>query len=109
MGTDQVRANFIDTADGHGPHSNEELSREALHPYPGDLVIATEGGFVRGGPDYGDLGAVGNRNHPRQAAHMSARRLGLDHIGLYCLHTPATTDGLPIAASARCGRSCYPA
>ena len=26
---------FIDTADVYGPHSNEELIREALHPYPG--------------------------------------------------------------------------
>ncbi|MFF4795881.1 aldo/keto reductase [Streptomyces sp. NPDC001276] len=84
--------NFIDTADVYGPHSNEELIREALHPYPDDLVIATKGGFVRGGPDYSDLGAVGNRNYLRQAAHMSLRRLGLDHIDLYYLHTPAMTD-----------------
>ncbi|MFF4764774.1 aldo/keto reductase [Streptomyces sp. NPDC001292] len=85
-------ANFIDTADVYGPHSNEELIREALHPYPDDLVIATKGGFVRGGPEYGDLGAVGNRNYLRQAAYMSLRRLGLDHIDLYYLHSPAMTD-----------------
>ncbi|MGW3230852.1 aldo/keto reductase [Kitasatospora sp. NPDC001095] len=84
--------NLIDTADVYGPHTNEELIREALHPYPDDLVIATKGGFVRGGPDYADLGAVGNRNYLRQAAHMSARRLGQDHIDLYYLHTPAMTD-----------------
>src|SRR5690242_6882020 len=30
---------FIDTADVYGPHSNEELIREALHPYPQNLVI----------------------------------------------------------------------
>src|SRR3954447_2890295 len=52
---------FIDTADVYGPHSNEEMIREALHPYPEDLVIATKGGFVRGGPEYTDTGAVGNR------------------------------------------------
>src|SRR3954463_15219757 len=34
---------FIDTADAYGPHSNEELIREALHPYPEQLVIATKG------------------------------------------------------------------
>src|SRR3954454_2829809 len=83
---------FIDTADVYGPHSNEELIREALHPYPDDLVIATKGGFVRGGPQYTDMGAVGNRHYLRQAAHMSARRLGLDHIDLYYLHTPTMTD-----------------
>ena len=42
---------FIDTADAYGPHSNEELIREALHPYPEQLVIATKGGFVRSGPE----------------------------------------------------------
>ena len=83
---------FIDTADVYGPHSNEELIREALHPYPDDLVIATKGGFVRGGPEYSDLGAVGNRLYLRQAAYMSMRRLGLERIDLYYLHTPTMTD-----------------
>ncbi|MGW4353211.1 aldo/keto reductase [Nocardia sp. NPDC004582] len=83
---------FIDTADVYGPHSNEELIRDALHPYPDDVVIATKGGFVRGGPEYSDMGAVGNRNYLRQAAYMSARRLGLDHLDLYYLHTPTMTD-----------------
>src|SRR6202171_1452009 len=83
---------FIDTADVYAPHSNEELIREALHPYPDDLVIATKGGFVRGGPEYSDMSAVGNKNYLRQAAYMSMRRLGLDHIDLYYLHTPTMTD-----------------
>jgi aryl-alcohol dehydrogenase-like predicted oxidoreductase len=83
---------FIDTADVYGPDSNEELIREALHPYPDDLVIATKGGFVRGGPEYSDMSAVGNKYYLRQAAYMSLRRLGLDHIGLYYLHTPTMTD-----------------
>jgi aryl-alcohol dehydrogenase-like predicted oxidoreductase len=83
---------YIDTADVYGPHSNEELIREALHPYPENLVIATKGGFVRGGPEYSDMSAVGNRSYLRQAAYMSMRRLGLDHIDLYYLHTPTMTD-----------------
>ena len=83
---------YIDTADVYGPHSNEELIREALHPYPEDLVIATKGGFVRGGPEYSDMSAVGNRSYLRQAAYMSMRRLGLDQIDLYYLHTPTMTD-----------------
>jgi aryl-alcohol dehydrogenase-like predicted oxidoreductase len=83
---------FIDTADAYGPHSNEELIREALHPYPDQLVIATKGGFVRSGPEYTDMGAVGNPHYLRHAAIMSARRLGLDHIDLYYLHTPTMTD-----------------
>jgi pyridoxine 4-dehydrogenase len=83
---------FIDTADVYGPHSNEELIREALHPYPDKLVVATKGGFVRGGPEYSDMSAVGNKQYLRQSAYMSIRRLGLDHIDLYYLHTPTMTD-----------------
>src|SRR3954449_4031427 len=83
---------FIDTADVYGPHSNEELIREALHPYPANLVIATKGGFLRGGPVYSDMGASGTKWYLRQAAYMSMRRLGLDHIDLYYLHTPDFTD-----------------
>ena len=41
--------NFIDTADAYGPHTNETLIHDALHPYPSGLVIATKGGFIRGG------------------------------------------------------------
>lgn len=40
---------LIDTADLYGPHTNELLVRDAVHPYPEHLVIATKGGFVRGG------------------------------------------------------------
>jgi len=83
---------FIDTADVYGPHSNEELIREALHPYPDDLVIATKGGMVRGGPELSDMGAVGNPKYLRQAAYTSRRRLGVDRIDLYYLHTPTMTD-----------------
>ena len=38
---------FPGTADVCGPHSNEQLTCEAFHRYPEDLVIATKGGFVR--------------------------------------------------------------
>jgi hypothetical protein len=83
---------FIDTADVYGPHTNETLIRDALYPYPEDLVIATKGGFVRGGFDYSALGAVGNRNYLRQCAYTSARRLGVDAIDLYYLHSGRATD-----------------
>lgn len=83
---------FIDTADVYGPHTNESLIRDALHPYPDDLVIATKGGFVRGGFDYATLGAVGNPGYLRQSAHLSARRLGVDTIDLYYLHSGRATD-----------------
>ena len=83
---------FLDTADVYGPHSNEELIREALYPYPDDLVIATKGGNLRGGPEYSDMTSLGNKWYLRQAAYMSMRRLGLDHIDLYYLHQSTFTD-----------------
>jgi pyridoxine 4-dehydrogenase len=66
---------FIDTADVYGPHSNEILIHDALHPYPPGLVIATKGGFVRGGFDYATLDAVGNPNYLRQSSPRYARRV----------------------------------
>ncbi len=83
---------FLDTADVYGPHSNEELIREALYPYPDNLVIATKGGNLRGGPEYSDMTSLGNKWYLRQAAYMSMRRLGLDHIDLYYLHQSTFTD-----------------
>src|ERR1700728_365481 len=84
--------NLIDTADVYGPHDNELLIKDALYPYPEGLVIATKGGFVRGGFDYGTLDAVGNPNYLRQSAHMSARRLGVAAIDLYYLHSGRALD-----------------
>src|SRR3954464_11158308 len=62
---------FIDTDDANGPHSTEELIQAALHPYLDPLVIATKGGYLRGGPEYADMGSSGSKWHLRQAADMS--------------------------------------
>src|SRR5258707_5218331 len=86
---------LIDTADVYGPHTNELLIREALHPYPEHLVIATKGGFVRGGP-VGPrptlIDAIGNATYLRQCAYLSARRLGVERIDLYYLHGGRAKD-----------------
>ena len=39
--------NHIDTAQYYGPNVANELIREALHPYPDDLVIVSKVGAVR--------------------------------------------------------------
>jgi pyridoxine 4-dehydrogenase len=88
----EAGVNLIDTADVYGPHTNELLIREALHPYPEHLVIATKGGLVRGGPEYSSLDTVGNANYLRQSAHLSARRLGVERIDLYYLHSGWAQD-----------------
>ena len=40
--------NHIDTSDFYGPHITNQIIREALHPYPDDLVIVTKVGARRG-------------------------------------------------------------
>jgi pyridoxine 4-dehydrogenase len=40
--------NHIDTSDFYGPHVTNQIIREALHPYPSDLLIVTKLGAVRG-------------------------------------------------------------
>jgi aryl-alcohol dehydrogenase-like predicted oxidoreductase len=80
----ELGVTFIDTADAYGPYVSEDLIREALHPYPSDLVIATKGGFTRSGPNR--WAAVGRPEYLRQCVEMSLRRLGLERIDLYQLH-----------------------
>ena len=75
---------FIDTADSYGPYVSEELIREALHPYPEQLVVATKAGFVRTGPDQWHV--LGDPNYLRQECEMSLRRLGVERIDLLQLH-----------------------
>jgi aryl-alcohol dehydrogenase-like predicted oxidoreductase len=76
---------FIDTADSYGPGISEELIAEALHPYPKGLVIATKGGLRRPGPDRWEPDC--RPAHLRQACEDSLRRLRLERIDLYQLHT----------------------
>jgi pyridoxine 4-dehydrogenase len=80
----ELGVNFIDTANSYGPYISEELIREALHPYPDDLVIATKAGLVRTGPD--EWPVLGFPPYLRQECEMSLRRLGVDTIDLFQLH-----------------------
>jgi aryl-alcohol dehydrogenase-like predicted oxidoreductase len=82
----ELGVTFIDTADSYGPNVNEELIAEALAPYPKDLVIATKGGWNRPGPNQWTHDA--SPAHLREAVEGSLKRLGLDRIDVYQLHTP---------------------
>jgi pyridoxine 4-dehydrogenase len=81
----ELGVTLIDTADSYGPYVSEELIREALYPYPDELVIATKAGLVRTGPD--QWYPLGRPEYLRQEAEMSLRRLGLERIDLLQLHT----------------------
>lgn len=76
---------FIDTADSYGPHTSEKLIAEALHPYPAGLVIATKGGLVR--PDADRWVPDCRPAALRRACDGSLKRLRVDRIDLYQLHT----------------------
>jgi pyridoxine 4-dehydrogenase len=82
----ELGVNFIDTADSYGPYVSEELIVKALAPYPKDLVIATKGGWNRPGP--GQWTHDASPEHLRKAVEGSLRRLRLDRIDVYQLHTP---------------------
>ena len=77
--------NLIDTADSYGPEVSERLIGETLHPYPDDLVIATKGGLLRPGP--GDWKPHCTPEHLKEACEGSLRRLKVERIDLYQLHT----------------------
>jgi pyridoxine 4-dehydrogenase len=68
--------NHIDTSDFYGPHVTNQLIREALAPYPDDLVIVTKIAARRGG-DGSWLPALAP-DELRQAVHDNLRNLGLD-------------------------------
>src|SRR5256884_3800985 len=81
----ELGVNLIDTADAYGPETSELLIAEALHPYPKGVVIATKGGLTRPGP--GQWVPNCRPDHLKQALDGSLKRLRLDRIDLYQLHT----------------------
>jgi pyridoxine 4-dehydrogenase len=82
----ELGVNLIDTADSYGPEVSELLIAEALHPYPDGLVVATKGGLLR--TSSGAWPRDGRPQHLREACEGSLRRLRLDRIDVYQLHTP---------------------
>ena len=80
----ELGVTFIDTADSYGPEVSERLIREALHPYPHDLVIATKAGLTRPGPDRWERN--GTPEYLKAQAEKSLRLLRLERIELFQLH-----------------------
>ena len=66
----------IDTSDFYGPHVTNRLIREALHPYPDNLVIVTKLGAVRG-DDASWIPALSAADLTR-GVHDNLRNLGVD-------------------------------
>src|SRR5262245_21737443 len=68
--------NHIDTSDFYGPHVTNQLIRDALHPYPDDLVIITKVG-ARRGPDKSWIPAL-SRQELIDGVQDNLKNLGLD-------------------------------
>src|SRR6266436_6683864 len=101
--------NHIDTSDYYGPHVTNRLIREALAPYPDDLVIVTKIGALRG--EDGSWLPAFSPEALTQAVHDNLRNLGLDVLDVVNLrimfdaHGPA--EGLieaPLAVLAELQR-----
>jgi len=70
--------NHIDTSDFYGPYVVNQLIREALHPYPKDLVIVTKVGAMRGADR--SWNPAQSPVHLESAVHDNLRHLGIDAI-----------------------------
>lgn len=83
--------NHIDTSDFYGPHVTNQVIREALSPYPDDLVIVTKVG-ARRGPD-GSWNPAFSRTDLIGAVHDNLRNLGLEALDVVNLRLMFDTHG----------------
>ncbi|EFF75354.1 aldo/keto reductase family oxidoreductase [Achromobacter piechaudii] len=98
--------NHIDTSDFYGPHVTNRIIREALSPYPDDLVLVTKIG-ARRGEDASWIRADSDAEL-EQAVHDNLRNLGLDVLEvvnlriMFGVHGPEEGSiAQPLAALAR--------
>jgi hypothetical protein len=84
--------NHVDTSDYYGPHITNQLIREALLPYPEDLVIVTKIGARRG--DDASWKPASSAEELTRVVHDNLRNLGLDVLEVVNLRvTGATAAG----------------
>lgn len=83
--------NHIDTSDFYGPHVTNLLIREALAPYPDDLVIVTKVGAVRG--DDASWMPAFSADMLTRAVHDNLRNLGRDVLDVVNLRAMFDTHG----------------
>jgi len=85
--------NHIDTSDFYGPHVTNQIIREALAPYPDNLVIVTKIGAVRG--DDASWNPAYGADQLERAVHDNLRNLGLEALDvvnlrvMFDVHGPA--------------------
>ena len=83
----------IDTSDFYGPHITNRIIREALHPYPENLVIVTKIGAVRGAD--ASWNPAFSKDALTKAVHENRDNLGLETLpvvnlrAMFDVHGPA--------------------
>jgi len=83
--------NHIDTADFYGPRVTNQIIREALAPYPNDLVIVTKIGVGRG--EGGSWLPAFSREALTQAVHDNLRNLGVEALDVVNLRVMFDAHG----------------
>jgi pyridoxine 4-dehydrogenase len=86
----ELGVTHLDTSDVYGPHVANDLIKEALHPYPDDLVIATKVGVVR--DEWHGFDAAAEPERLREQVEENLVRLGRDRLDLVYLRVGG--DGL---------------
>src|ERR1044072_6435498 len=82
--------NHIDTSDFYGPHVTNQIIKEALYPYPDNLVIVTKVG-ARRGSDKSWIPAI-SRQELIDAVHDNLRNLSLDQLDVVNLRVGGFTE-----------------
>jgi pyridoxine 4-dehydrogenase len=89
----ELGVTHIDTSDYYGPHTVNEVIREALYPYPEDLRLVTKVG-ARRAPDRSWPAAL-SRSELTEAVHDNLERLGLDVLDVVNLRVGAPDRPVP--------------
>jgi aryl-alcohol dehydrogenase-like predicted oxidoreductase len=82
----ELGVNHIDTSDYYGPHVTNEIIREALHPYPDDLVLVTKVG-ARRTPE-GEWPEALSPDELRSAVQDNLDHLGVEAMDVVNLRMP---------------------
>ena len=85
-----VGVNHIDTSDYYGPHVTNQIIKQALYPYPDDLVIVTKVG-ARRGEDKSWLHAR-SRQELIDAVHDNLRNLSVERLDVVNLRVGGVTE-----------------
>ena len=75
----ELGVDHIDTSDYYGPYVVNDLIREALHPYPPELVLVTKVGARR--DDAGSWLPAFSPDEIKEAVHDNLGRLGVERLG----------------------------